>query len=112
MFGWCAERNIRVSMVYAPSALQYDADYQKHMSLTGGDTRAAWLSQETELEKRLTRFAMENNKPFLNLTPNFRQAFAETSTVLNYPLDGHWTAEGNQLVASHVLRWIKDEKLV
>lgn len=109
---WCNERRIPVSIVYAPSPLQYDPDFQLQIERYGGAVKKEWLTQDTENEKRLRQFANDGKLHFLSLTPYFRVSHKKMSGGCHYRMDGHWTAMGNKLVASLMLKWILDNNMI
>lgn len=99
------ERGIEVLMVFAPSPLQYDADYGEFQKNLGALIKTSW-TQETVLENRLSEWAREHEVPWFNLTPYFRSMDQDTVKKMYYAQDGHWTPEGHLFVASLLRSWL------
>jgi len=99
-------RNLPVAVVFAPIAFQYDPEYGDLWRQVGVHVRREWLSEETELERRLQQWAGDRGVPLLNLTPRFRQAVRDGRRGLNFRLDPHWTEAGHALAADAIATWL------
>lgn len=98
-----------VAVVYIPFVLQYDStQYEPDIPLIqmGAVVRQEWLTERTEIQKRLDRWTGDKGIPFLDLTPAFREAISD-STGLNFRLDGHWTPSGHRVAARAISGWIE-----
>lgn len=106
---------IRIGVVFLPSAYLYDArsrDPQNRFpfSYLGGVTQERWLTEQTEIQRRMERWAALEQVPYLDLTDPFREA-AAAGARLQYDLDGHWNAEGHRLAADSLAAWIEGERV-
>lgn len=92
---------IEVAMVLIPANFQYTPG-------RGANTR--WLTEDSELQKRLKQWAYAQNVPFLDLTPVCRKAVQEGQR-LDYPQDGHWTSAGHALAAKSIGDWLIGQRV-
>src|SRR5262249_42687968 len=68
------QHQIQVAAVFVPSRFQYDPDTHTDSNLwvhAHGLLRDAWLSGDTEVERRLKSWADRLDLPFLDLTDRF-----------------------------------------
>lgn len=61
--------------------------------------------------RRLATFLQEQAIPFIDLTEPLVQA-RRSGTIINLPIDAHWTVAGNRLVAESLASWLAQEKLL
>ena len=108
----CRNENIPMYLVYAPSPHQYDPDYDKLSEKLGLVVRKEWLTEKSELERRLENWTEAQAVPFLNLTPYFREEQKRSTRPLNFKVDPHWTPRGHWLVAMVIERWLKENKFL
>lgn len=108
----CRKRHLWVGLMLAPSAFQFDPNFGRVQKLVGWRIKPEWISQPTELEKRLYRWSKEQNLPFLNLTPYFRKASKEKPGIFNYRIEDRFTPQGHQLIAFLVLQWLIKERAI
>ena len=106
------EKNIPVGIIFAPSPLHYDADYWGFQRDLGMTIKNEWAVQETALERELKKWADSQRLPFLNLAGNFRELPLLEKKKMYYPIDGHWTHEGNEFVAKITQDWLSSEKML
>ena len=62
--------------------------------------------------RRLLSFLHTQNIPAVDLQQPMIDHSAATGTRLYFPLDGHWTVEGNRLAAEIMAYWLIGQKLV
>ena len=109
LFEECRRRHIRAALVFFPERLQVEPRTHEPANnpgvASGVRTRRAWLTGETELQKRLRTLAARGGVPMLDLTAAFREAESR-GLRLTFPLDGHWNPEGNRLVAKWIGDWL------
>jgi hypothetical protein len=103
----CEEREVPFAFFNAPSQIQFQVRY-----LEAVKDRYPDFDLNVDLpEERLGSFAQENDIPFLNLLPAFREVEAE-SGGLNYRRDSHWTAKGHRLAAETVAQQLIAEGML
>ena len=99
-------RNLAVAVVFAPVAFQYDPEYGDLWTHVGVHVRREWLTEQSELERSLQRWANEDDVPFLNLTTPFREAVRDGRRGLNFRMDPHWTEAGHAVAADAIAAWL------
>ena len=105
----CKLSNIEMAMVLLPSPFQCDSSshgIDNPWVATGSEIRREWLTEETEVQRRLSAWAVQQRIPFLDLTPEFRKQI-QTGKVLYWPLDGHWNAAGHSIAATAIANWLR-----
>ena len=108
-------RDVPVGIVFIPSPFQYDPGYGDVWRQSGVQTRRAWTETESEIERRLTDWAMRRKLPFFNLTPDLRIAHQNAlngtrhsrNGALHYAMDGHWTPAGHGVAATLIASWLE-----
>jgi len=109
----CRQHRIRIGVVFLSTPYQYDETLATLEKTLGVYYRREWLTEpSSEAERRLRRWADESSVPFLSLTDDLRKSAREKPGTLNYPLDGHWTAEGHRVAAKAIASWLDAEMLV
>ncbi len=109
----CKERNIPVTVVYAPSPVQSDPSYISPSKDAGMTFREEWLTGECELQKRFSSWAQENGLPYFDLTGPIREAArSEPAGALHFKHDPHWTPKGHEYVASAIAGWLRELKVL
>lgn len=102
------KQKLAIAVVYIPSPLQYDpsrhADWNPWI-IGGAKVREAWLTEDTELQRRLSAWTADEGIPFLDLAPAMREEI-ERGRVLNYTLDGHWNSEGHRAAGKAIGAWL------
>ena len=101
------ERGIACAVVYTPAAVQHDDSAGKVFRTVGVRIRREWLTERSELERRLEAWAGQLEVPYLSLTNQFRTAGVGQPGFYNFDLDGHWNANGHQLAAATIGAWLK-----
>ena len=99
---------IEVAVAVLPVHYQYDPSRHAADDLavrTGTVVRETWLTSQSDVEARLSAWAMARGIPFLSLTEAFRSANGHAR--LNFPLDGHWTPAGHAVAARALGRWLR-----
>jgi lysophospholipase L1-like esterase len=104
------EHDMAIGMVYIPAALQYDPS--RHASwnpwvIGGVNFREEWLTNDSEIQRRLVSWAQGKHIPFLDLTTVLREE-VDRGSELNYKLDGHWNAAGHRVAGKAIREWIDD----
>lgn len=102
------KRDIAIGLVYIPAPMQYDPG--RHASwnpwiIGGVEFKPQWLTEESEIQRRLAGWAQGNEVPFLDLTPSLREAIGR-GRKLNFKLDGHWNADGHGVAGEAITKWI------
>jgi hypothetical protein len=98
-----------MAMVLLPSPFQCDPSshgIDNPWVATGSEICREWLTEETEVQRRLSNWAVQQRIPFLDLTPEFRKQI-QTGKVLYWPLDGHWNAAGHSIAATAIANWLQ-----
>jgi hypothetical protein len=63
-------------------------------------------------QRRLLGWCTAQGVPCLALTPAFRDAAGAGGEYLHYPHEGHWTAAGHRLAASHLNDFLRTQRLL
>ncbi|WCL48208.1 SGNH/GDSL hydrolase family protein [Leptospira sp. GIMC2001] len=100
--------NQRFILVYVSSELQFSPLKQKLNERLGYLVDSKWLQQESELEKRLIEYSIENGIPFLTLTDSLRLA-TNSGKTLTWDFDLHWNAAGNRVAADAISPFLLNE---
>jgi len=103
----CTENNARFAFFNCPARIQFETEY-----LDAAQKMVPALPLNVDLpENRLAAFATEDDIPFLNLLPAFRQAHVDGEDV-NYNHDSHWNETGHRLAAVAVTAWLDEKGLL
>ncbi len=108
----CRANKIPLALVYAPAPFQSDPSYVSPSKAAGVFFRDEWLTEESELQKRISGWARDNGLLFLDMTPAFREAAAQNPGKLHFRHDPHWTPEGQRAAASIIGDWLSRENLL
>ena len=107
------EQQLAIAVVYIPSPLQYDparhADWNPWI-IGGAQVREAWLTDDTELQRRLADWTAAKEIPFLDLAPTMRDEVGR-GRALNYKLDGHWNTEGHRAAGKAISNWLDENSV-
>jgi lysophospholipase L1-like esterase len=111
----CILNNMDFGILFIPAPFQFDPGYGLHngrnvMRDAGYTVREAWLTGETEIQRRYARFSEQNQVPFLDLTPEFRGR-TQAGQRLVYQLDGHCNDAGHAAIAEAVEAWVKEKRV-
>lgn len=106
------QRQIETAVVLIPAPFQYDP--RSHAKthpwiVAGAEIDPRWLSMETEIQRRMMRWATSRDVPFLDLTSAFRRA--ASLRILNYEYDGHWNRNGHQVAADTIAAWLVEDNV-
>lgn len=104
----CRADHVEAAIVFLPVSFQYDPSAYSNENpyvFTGCHLRQSWLTDETPLQQSLEAWAASAEIPFLDLTPDFRNAI-HSSRSLYWKLDGHWTPEGHTTAARAIESWL------
>ncbi len=106
---------IEVAMLLLPNLYMYDRHALAPESTfpfhyLGGVVRENWAFEETEIQRRMRRLAVELELPYLDLTEGFRVAASE-GQKLHFELDGHWNERGHRLAADLIAAWLEKERI-
>ena len=97
---------IPVGIVLIPSVFQYDSSYGNVWADSGVEIED-WSSEPTVYEQRIGAWADQNDLPYLDLTPHYRELIkAHPDGDWYYPIDGHWTEAGHAEAAQVILPFI------
>jgi len=102
---------LRVAVLFIPSRYQYVPESHEVTNpqvRAGMEIRSHWLTQTSELQHRLARFADEMHLPLLDLTPMLREANRAGLNV-TYKMDGHWNPLGHWLAAAAISAWMTNK---
>ncbi|MDP8214260.1 MAG: SGNH/GDSL hydrolase family protein [Candidatus Euphemobacter frigidus] len=105
--------SIKVGLIFIPSRFQYNPESHKESNpwIQGGaEVRAAWLNEETEIQRRLALLAKQLDLPFLDMTTDLRRAM-ERGAKLNWEFDDHWTSKGHKVAGEIIREWIDREQV-
>ncbi len=83
---------------------QLQTFYQAEPYLAGADIN--------QPNRRLVSFLQSQNIPVVDLQQPMIDYTGATGAQLYFPLDGHWTAEGNRLAAELIFGWLVENNLV
>ncbi|MDD5144801.1 MAG: SGNH/GDSL hydrolase family protein [Candidatus Pacebacteria bacterium] len=61
-------------------------------------------------EKILENFTQEENIPFLNLLPFFKENIEGDELVFNWPCEGHWNKKGHEMAAESLFDYLTQGK--
>jgi hypothetical protein len=107
------EHEMAIGVVYIPSPLQYDpsrhADWNPWI-IGGAQVDSDWLTDETELQKRLASWTSDKGIPFFDLAPALREEI-RAGGILNYKLDGHWNTDGHRTAGKAIGEWLDAESV-
>ncbi len=107
------QSGVETAVILIPSIFQYDPKSHSETNpeiITGSETREEWLSEETEIQKRMRLWALSKGVPFLDLTPVFREAI-KSNKNLNWELDGHLNHLGHQVAANVIASWLDAQQV-
>jgi len=107
------QSGVKVAIVFIPSYFHYDPQSHnaKNPWITSGTyVRKQWLSEVTEIQKRLETWSKDQRVPFLDLTSTFREAI-QSGKKTNWVLDEHWTPLGHEIVALAIASWLSDQQV-
>jgi hypothetical protein len=95
-------------LLYIPTRYQYvpESHINSNPQVKAGmEIRRHWLTETSELQKRLASFVDEMHLPFLDLTPMLREA-NQRGLKLTYTVDGHWNSLGHRYAADAISEWL------
>ncbi len=103
-----AERHgAHFALFNAPARVQFEARYQAAV-----EEQFPELTLDIDMpERKLGGLAEEEDIPFVNLLPAFREADA-AGQIINYNRDSHWNAAGHRLAATVVAAWLDEAGLL
>ena len=103
------QTDARPLLAFLPHPTQYDPAFLRPEYIeTGTVLRSEWLTEESELQRRLNKLGARLEVPFLDLTPGFR-AYTGAATELYLPYgDPHFSPAGNLLAADLIDKWLQD----
>ena len=106
-------RDLPVALVFIPSYYHY-YDYahgdDNPWKASGMIIERKWLTERTEIQRRLGQWAQRSNVPYLDLTNSFRDQ-STRDDGLNFPLDCHWTPDGAAFAGKVTADWLKQERI-
>jgi hypothetical protein len=108
----CRETHLTCAFVYSPTTVQYDPTGGSLQRRLGIHIRSEWLTEPSELERRLEKWSAAHSVAYMSLTDDFRRVARQRPGSLFFPLDGHWNREGNQVAASALSAWLRERRLV
>jgi hypothetical protein len=103
------DRKVPLVVVVAPSMYQVDDDLWASLLRTyrmAPDEYSRSIPND-----RLMRFAQAHGIAMLDLLPPL-QVESGKGTALYFPLEQHWTATGNRVVAEALVRFLQDRRLM
>lgn len=106
-------RGIQSAVILLPFIFQcdpYSHSKQSPWTISGFKMREEWLSEDTEIQRQMRRWAKLQGVSFLDLTPVFRKAI-QSNKNLYWELDGHWNHMGHQIAAEAILSWLLDQQV-
>lgn len=107
------QSGVETAVILIPSTFQYDPKSHSETNpwiITGSEVMEEWLSEETEIQKRMRLWALSEGVSFLDLTPVFREAI-KSNKNLNWELDGHWNHLGHQVAANAIASWLDGQQV-
>jgi lysophospholipase L1-like esterase len=99
---------LQVAVLFIPTRYQYvpQSHFNSNPQVQAGmDIRQHWLTETSQLQKRLAILAGEMQLPFLDLTPMLHKA-NQQGLKLTYTADGHWNSLGHRLAADAISEWL------
>ena len=107
------QRGVETAVVLIPSPFQYDPKINNETNpwvVAGSEIRKEWLSEGTEIQRKMRLWSLSEGVSFLDLTPVFREAI-KSNRNLNWELDGHWNHLGHQVAANAIASWLDDQQV-
>jgi lysophospholipase L1-like esterase len=107
------QNGIETAVVLLPTQFHYDRSShseKNRWTIAGSVIKEEWLSEDTEIQKKMRLWASLEAVPFLDLTPIFRKAI-EQDKNLYYPLDGHWNYLGHKVAANAIASWLYNQQV-
>ena len=98
MHGEASDHNIPMLFVLAPSLIQVEDLYWNRF-LEKYQTHMSELDRSV-IHRRLMNFAQNRNLLMIDLLPTLIQTHRQTNKSMYRPIEQHWTAEANQVVAN------------
>jgi lysophospholipase L1-like esterase len=111
----CRDMNIDVRMVLIPCPFMFNRDFHSEENIwvkVGVEIRESWLSETTNLQKELEKWAASRSVPLLDMTETFRKTQASGKTDLNHKSDGHWNAMGHKTATETIGKWLDETNLL
>lgn len=106
-------KKMQVAVVFIPGIFQYNPEVLNaaYPPMSAGlAIKPAWLTETSELQKRIARWCRNKQVPFLDLTDTCRNAYSAKGNF-NYILEGYWRPEGHQIAAKAIQQWLEREKV-
>ena len=103
-----AEQHARFAVFTVPARVQTDMKYLDFV-------KRLYPRLDFDLDKTdrlLAKLAAEAHIPLLDLTPAFREHYAQNGGPLFFPEDRHWNAAGHQLAAAELAEFLRAQGLV
>jgi lysophospholipase L1-like esterase len=107
------QKGVETAVVLIPAPFMYNPGQHSERNpwiVTGSEIRQGWLSEDTEIQKRLRQWTRAKGIAYLDLTPILRKA-VRVNKNLNFELDGHWNNLGHQVAAKAIESWLSDQKV-
>jgi len=71
--------------------------------------RQEWLHTTSNLQVKIAGWAGRKEKPWMDLTEDFRKWSVQSDEAINYRLDSHWTPLGHRIAAHRIAQWIGNQ---
>lgn len=89
------QNNIKFTILLIPSREQVDETKLKQFIIKNKINEPGL--DVTNMQKKISKFAQENNITYLDVLPQFRQK--NINNTFYFEIDGHWNAKGHELAA-------------
>jgi lysophospholipase L1-like esterase len=92
----------KLVLAVIPAAVQVDPSANQFAQSLGYDVATDWLTENSDTQELLARWAEQNHVDYLDLSDEFRRS----SEPLYYPQDGHFNSAGQAKAAKQLAQFL------